>query len=450
VPTVPSVRQVGALAGELNRRLHLAKVDADQRAVLVAVTLLALAEDPGLDPAGAGGPAAAVGLVNKAASGAFAAAGRLDLWPAAELRPPAGQLPGYGRALADLVELLRGGEALSAVRADDVLGACFEAFLRYGAGRDLGIVLTPRHLCRLGAEALDVGPGDTVYDPAAGTGGFLVAAYNRVRAVAGPAGAAAFAQAGLHGTEASARVAVLAVANLHLRGGGAGHLRVGSALAGAGPERPVTKVLMNPPFGLKGRDELEPAFVDHGLAQLADGGLLFAVLPASVMYDAGFASWRTGLLAANRLLAVVAFPPDVFYPVATETVGVVLRAGQANGDAPVLWARVSDDGFVKRKGVRVERSGPQGAQGALASPLAPLGEALRDWVGAGLAPAGRPGELELHPVDQGAGVELLPQAHLGMAELDRAAFEAEVRSLHKQLTTQLWDQAQHEGRGNGG
>jgi hypothetical protein len=113
----------------------------------------------------------------------------------------------------------------------------------------------------------------------------------------------------------------------------------------------------------------------------------------------------------------------------------------------VLWARVGDDGFVKRKGVRVERAGPHGAP---ASPLASLGEALRGWVGAGLAPAGRPGELELHPVDPGAGLELLPQAHLGTAELDPAAFEAEVRSLHKQLTTQLWDQAQREVRGHGG
>jgi type I restriction enzyme M protein len=328
-----------------------------------------------------------------------------------------------------------------------VLGACFEAFLRYGAGRDLGIVLTPRHLCRLAAEALDVGPHDRVYDPAAGTGGFLVAAYNRVRALAGPARATAFARAGLHGTEASARVAVLALVNLLLRGGAtareaeacAGHLRVGSALAG--PATPdATKVLMNPPFGLKARDEREPDFVDHGLAGLRDGGLLFAVLPASVLYEAAFASWRAGLLERAALLAVVAFPPDVFYPVATESVGVVLRAGAAHGHGrPVLWARLDDDGLVKRKGVRVERPGTD----AWAA-VAPLAEALRGWVTTGTVPAGRQGSLELHPVEAAAGGELLPQAHLGTAELDAGALEAEVRRIHKQLTTQLWDQAQRE------
>jgi hypothetical protein len=240
--------------------------------------------------------------------------------------------------------------------------------------------------------------------------------------------------------EASARVAVLALANLLLRGGGAGHLRVGSALAEpAAPE--ATKVLMNPPFGLKAREEREPAFVDHGLASLRDGGLLFAVLPASVLYEGAFAAWRAGLLERAALLAVVAFPPDVFYPVATESVGVVLRAGTAHdhGD-PVLWARLADDGLVKRKGVRVERPGTD----AWAA-VAPLAGALRGWVTAGTAPPQRQGALELHPLDPaGTGGELLPQAHLGTAELDPAALEAEVRRIHKQLTTQLWDQAQRE------
>jgi hypothetical protein len=135
---------------------------------------------------------------------------------------------------------------------------------------------------------------------------------------------------------------------------------------------------------------------------------------------------------------VVALPPDLFYPVATETVAVVLRAGAAHAGAGVLWARVADDGFVKRKGQRVER-----ASSARAGDLADLAGAMRAWVGAGLAPAELRGELELHPLRPGA--EPLPQAHLGPGPLADSAFAAEVGAMHASLTGQLWDQARRVG-----
>ncbi|WP_297471585.1 N-6 DNA methylase, partial [Acidithiobacillus sp.] len=118
----------------------------------------------------------------------------------------------------------------------------------------------------------------------------------------------------------------------------------------------ITKVLMNPPFSLKNDKQKEPDFLDHALNQMAYNGLLFSVLPASVFYERTFGPWRRLLLDKNTLASVVTFPVDVFYPVSTESIGVFIRKGiPHDAAAEVLWARIEDDGFHKKKGFRIER-----------------------------------------------------------------------------------------------
>jgi type I restriction enzyme M protein len=64
----------------------------------------------------------------------------------------------------------------------DVLGQFYEVFLKYGNGaKEIGIVLTPRHITKFAVEAVGISPSDIVLDPACGTGGFLVAAFDYVR-----------------------------------------------------------------------------------------------------------------------------------------------------------------------------------------------------------------------------------------------------------------------------
>ena len=67
----------------------------------------------------------------------------------------------------------------------DVLGQFYEVFLKYGNGaKEIGIVLTPRHITRFAVDAIGISPNDIVLDPACGTGGFLVAAYDHIRRTA--------------------------------------------------------------------------------------------------------------------------------------------------------------------------------------------------------------------------------------------------------------------------
>ena len=72
----------------------------------------------------------------------------------------------------------------------DTKGDLFEYVLKQikQAG-ELGQFRTPRHIIRAIVEMIDPKIGETVYDPAAGTAGFLVAAYNHIRlANSSPAG----------------------------------------------------------------------------------------------------------------------------------------------------------------------------------------------------------------------------------------------------------------------
>ena len=79
--------------------------------------------------------------------------------------------------MVDLIDKLR----LEQVDPDSK-GDLFEHVLKQikHAG-ELGQFRTPRHIIRTIVELVDPRIGETIYDPAAGTAGFLVAAYNHIR-----------------------------------------------------------------------------------------------------------------------------------------------------------------------------------------------------------------------------------------------------------------------------
>ncbi len=119
---------------------------------------------------------------------------------------------------------------------------------------------------------------------------------------------------------------------------------------------PITKVMMNPPFALKRSDEKEFRFIEQALKQIQHGGLLFSVLPYSVMVKPGvYKTWRKDSLLANHtVLGVVTFPIDVFYPIGVTTIGIFVKKGIPHpSNQNVLWVRALSDGLLKRKGKRL-------------------------------------------------------------------------------------------------
>ena len=187
--------------------------------------------------------------------------------------------------------------------------------------------------------------GQQWFDPACGTGGFLIAAMEAMRE-ASPSRYEKFRMDNLYGIELRDDVYGLALVNMIFRGDGKSHVEDGDCfrhhfwkrdgelwftddanLRPEGATKPFSKVFMNPPFK---QTRSEADFVDHALRQTQDEGLLFAVLPFVVVGGKKYADWRKRLLDRHTLLACVKFDKSLFYPIAEATYGVVLKAHQKN------------------------------------------------------------------------------------------------------------------------
>ncbi len=277
----------------------------------------------------------------------------------------------------------------------DVLGEFYEKFLKYGNGaKEIGIVLTPRHITEFVVDVLDVNHSDYVLDPTCGTGGFLVSSFDYVKKKANNKQIDKFKNYNLFGIEQDDEVVALALVNMIFRGDGRNNMSEGNCFqknieqkiksgnqTGEISKRlqeieykdsngkkqkkmdvlncqnpVITKVLMNPPFALKKGDEKERHFIDYALSQMQDGGTLFAIIPISVMVEGGVGkNWRKELLKNNTLLSVVTFPTDLFYPVSVGTIGIFFKKGVPHNfdNQNVYFARGVTDNYRKKKGKRL-------------------------------------------------------------------------------------------------
>lgn len=367
-------------AEHINEILEIGAVPPPQRAGVIAALLLSRLSDtgPNIDEPNV---SILIGDINARVETILQAQGKPEFANYIKINLPgtADNHVKLRRALVDTLQELNNLNIRSAMNSgDDWLGAFYEVFFKYARwAKSLGIVLTPRHLTRWAADVLDVQVNDIVYDPTCGTGGFLVAAFDHIKQNASTSQLSRFKQNSVFGIEQDDGIAALAVVNMIFRGDGKNNIQQGNCLvkylaasteagvptaqfiAEEGDDKAVTKVMMNPPFALKQNAEKEYRFIDQALAQMEQGGLLFSVLPYSVMVKPGaYRQWRQKmLLAGNTLLAVVTFPPDVFYPVGVTTVGVFIRKGVPHPtDQNVLWIRALQDGLLKSKGKRLPSS----------------------------------------------------------------------------------------------
>ena len=141
----------------------------------------------------------------------------------------------------------------------DAMGDAYEHILMRFAPEKAkeGEVYTPREVVRLMVDILDPQPGMSVYDPACGSGGMLIEAYEHVKRKIGEDGAN---RVGLYGEERSPTTYALAKMNTILHGISESHLEVGDSLLypkfkTASGLRPFDLVLANPPWAQKGYGE---------------------------------------------------------------------------------------------------------------------------------------------------------------------------------------------------
>jgi type I restriction enzyme M protein len=221
-------------------------------------------------------------------------------------------------------------EGLLAKNADDVRG---------GAGQ----YFTPRPVIRAIVEVMRPKPMMRIADPACGTGGFLLAAFEYLEGKTRNAKEASHLRMrGLHGVDLVPNVARLCAMNLFLHGIGADskHLVVEIADSLELKAGPVDMVFTNPPFGKKSSFTIIGAngkghtdkisyerrdfwattsnkqlnFVQHVYSMLKDNGRAAVVIPDNVLFEGGAGEViRRALLQRCDVHTLLRLPTGIWY-----------------------------------------------------------------------------------------------------------------------------------------
>ncbi|NEI73377.1 N-6 DNA methylase [Rhizobium lusitanum] len=199
-----------------------------------------------------------------------------------------------------------------------------------------GEYYTPRALTSFMVERIDPKPGETLFDPACGTGGFLTCAIRHMEKnhVRTPESRVKM-QAGLRAVEKKPLPHMLCVTNMLLHGiEDPSFVRHDNTLARPliswGKDERVDIVLTNPPFGGREEDGIEnnfPTFRTKETADLflalivrllKDGGRAAVVLPDGSLFGEGIKTrLKEHLLEECNLHTIVRLPNSVFKPYAS-------------------------------------------------------------------------------------------------------------------------------------
>lgn len=227
----------------------------------------------------------------------------------------------------------------------DTKGAIYEGLLERNAAEvksGAGQYFTPRPLIDAIVTVMDPQPGQSIHDPACGTGGFLLSAWDHMKRH--PRAADRRVQTKMRtnfsGIDIVPDVVRLCAMNLYLHGAATAESPIerADALNSLGSMR-YDVVLTNPPFGRKqgykivGDDgEIESEreeynrpdfikttsnkqlnFLQHIMSVLRENGRAAVVLPDNVLFEGGGAEIRKRLLDNYDFHTLVRLPTGIFY-----------------------------------------------------------------------------------------------------------------------------------------
>jgi type I restriction enzyme M protein len=203
-------------------------------------------------------------------------------------------------------------------------------------GNDGGQFFTPREIIRAMVKVIDPRIGETVFDPAAGTGGFLAQAFDYMReANPSPEQLSTLKHRTFYGREKDNIIYPIGLANMILHGIDEPRIWHGNTLTGqetygglfAGAPPFFDVILMNPPFGGKeGKAAQNPFAFKTGATQVLflqyiidhlrpDGGRCGMVIDEGVLFrtnETAFVQTKRKLLDDCDLWCIVSLAGGVF------------------------------------------------------------------------------------------------------------------------------------------
>lgn len=241
-------------------------------------------------------------------------------------------------ALMDVVKLL---EPYSLVgTSDDIKGAVYEIFLKANLRGDLDQYFTPRQIVDFMVKMANPEVGENFVDPAAGSGGFLVAAFQEVNKKLRNMNLSEkdfqkkedeLTQTHIWGQEADYDLHVLTKINMIMHGDGWNNIYQGDSLrTNYLPENSFDLILENPPFTIPYTDknvlknyelgvqhssqELDLLFVEKSIRLLKDNGRMLIIIPEGILNLKTYKSFRAWLLDKAWILSTISLPAGTFQP----------------------------------------------------------------------------------------------------------------------------------------
>jgi type I restriction enzyme M protein len=256
----------------------------------------------------------------------------------------------------------------------DVKGAAFEGLLEKAASegkKGAGQYFTPRVLIksivRLMKPDPRVSPEFTICDPACGTGGFLVVAYEwlleQTKGALDRKDAKRIRSKTYYGQDLVPRPRRLALMNLYLHGVEP-HIYLGDTIYEPDRGERFDVVLTNPPFGTKGanqapdRDDFtietsnkQLNFIQHVMKILKHGGRAAMVLPDNCLFEGKAGEVFEILMQDCNLHTVLRLPRGTFTPYSPGVKAnvVFFHKGHATENVWISDARSNVPGITKKE-----------------------------------------------------------------------------------------------------
>jgi len=237
----------------------------------------------------------------------------------------------------------------------DIKGAIYEKILEDN-GQDkksgAGQYFTPRALIKAIVDVVDPQIGETVADPACGTGGFLLHAFEHMKTQSKDIAKQNFLRNNaFYGADNTPLVVTLASMNLYLHDIGTSKSPIvcQDSLIDKS-DKMFNVILANPPFGVRPQGSVEvyanrPEFVktsdnqvnflQHIMSIVKSEGRVGIVLPDNVLTDGGAtAKVREKLLEEFNLHTILRLPTGIFYANGVKTNVLFFKKGEPTED---IW-----------------------------------------------------------------------------------------------------------------
>lgn len=252
-----------------------------------------------------------------------------------------------GYNLREVVEIIDGLKFRSQTQKHELSALYEEKIQRMGnAGRNGGEYYTPRPLIRAMVKVVSPRIGETVYDGAVGSAGFLCEAFDYMSANPNltTSDAKALQDDTFHGKEKKSLAYVIAIMNMILHGIEAPNIThtntLAENLADIQDKDRYDVVLANPPFGGKERKEIQQnfpirtgetafLFLQHFIKMLKAGGRGGVVIKNTFLSntDNASVSLRKLLLETCNLHTVLDMPSGTFQGAGVKTVVLFFDKG---------------------------------------------------------------------------------------------------------------------------